>query len=167
MKYDIELMLKDVETTMKEKLNDCINAINAEKLLLDPADNLQISTIADDKYFASTMSKNRGLLNVKGFFVMYGISQTPVRGAQVGDEIEDLTITFEVCTFDNGDKNINNLFYQLLRYQRALKGVIKNTPEVFRNTAKPLITGLKPEVFPYDAKYAIISTGINLKASVA
>jgi len=163
MLYDEEFMISDIETLFKDKLNSEIDLVNAEKGSVS-GDALFIPNIPTDKYNFETM--NKSLLNYRGFFVMYGIADTPIKEQQQGNYIEDLTISFEVSTIDNGSKNLTNKFYQLLRYRRALKAVIMKNPEVFRGYATPLVGSLRPTAFPYDKQKAILSIGITIKASV-
>lgn len=160
MFYDEELMIKDIEAVMREKLNDEITAINTEK-----NDSLTLDTIPDDKYIFETLDSR--VLNYKGFFILYGLVDTPLREANIESFIEDVTITFQVATFDRGEKERKNTLYKLLRYRRALKQVIMKNSDVFRNYAKPLMASLKPDGFPYDRNNTILTIGIDIKASVS
>ncbi len=163
MLYDEEFMIRDIETLYKSKLNAEIDLINTEKGAA-PGDALFIENIPSDKYIFETLDSR--LLNYKGFFILYGIVDTPIREQQIDNFIEDLTITFQVATFDRGEKERSNTMYKLLRYRRAIKQVIMNNPDVFRNYAKPLVASLKPDAFPYDRKNIILTIGVNIKASV-
>lgn len=159
MFYDEELMIKDVEALLKSKLNDEIDCINTEK-----ADALTLDHIPDDKYIFETLDSR--ILNYKGFFIMYGLVDTPLREANVDNYIEDVMITVKIATFDRGEKTRQNTLYKLLRYRQALKRVIMKNSDVFRNYAKPLVASLRPDAFPYDNKSIILNIGIDLKASV-
>lgn len=163
MQYDEEYMVQDLEALFKAKLNTMIDCVNTEKGSVS-GDPLFIPNIPTDKYMFETL--DRSMNNHKGYFVMYGVSDTPIKAQQSGNYLEDLTIAFEICTFDNGSKNMKNKFYQLLRYRRALKAVIMNNPDVFRGYATPLVGSLKPTAFPFDKHRAILSIGIEIKASV-
>lgn len=163
MMYDEELMIRDVETIFKAKLNEQIDCINTEKGAVS-GDALFIDNIPSDKYIFETLDKR--LLNYTGFFILYGLVDTPLRDAQVDNFIEDVTLTFQVATFDKGEKARSNTMYKLLRYRRALKQVIMKNPDVFRNYAKPLMASLKPDAFPYSSKKIILTIGIDIKASV-
>lgn len=160
MLYDEELMIKDVEALFKAKLNDEIDCINTEK-----NDSLTLDHIPSDKYVFETLD-GKQLLNYTGFFIMFGLIDTPIRDANVENFIEDVTMTFQVATFDKGEKTRRNTMYKLLRYRRALKSVIKKNPDVFRSYAKPLMASLKPDAFPYSNKKIILTIGIDIKASV-
>ena len=109
---------------------------------------------------------NDDTFEIKGFFVLYGLVDTPVREASIDNFIEDVTVTFQVDTFDKGEKTRSNTMYKLLRYRRALKQVIMKNPDVFRNYAKPLVARLKPEALPDSSKKIILKIGIDIKASV-
>lgn len=159
MFYDEEMMIKDIETTFKAKLNAEIDCINAEK-----NDSLVLEYIPDDKYIFETLDSR--ILNYKGFFLMYGILDTPIKTPNENNFIEELTTTIQIATFDKGEQVRSNTFYKLLRYRRALKQVIMKNPDIFRGYAKPLMASLKPDAFPYDSKNIILTIGIDVKASV-
>jgi len=163
MLYDEELMIKDLETLYKAQLNPIIDAINTEKGAVS-GDALFIENIASENYIFETLDSR--VNNISGFFIMYGIVDTPLREANTDNFIEDLTMTLRVAVFDRGEEQRQNTLYQLLRYRRALKQVIVNNPDVFRGFAKPLVASLKPDVLPYINKRAIINIGIDIKASV-
>ena len=154
MMYDEEFMIRDIETLYKNKLNDEIDCINTEKGAVS-GDPLFMEHIPSEKYIFETLDSR--LLNYKGFFILYGLVDTPIREQNVNNFIEDVTITFQVATFDKGEKARSNTMYKLLRYRRALKQVIMKNPDVFRNYAKPLMASLKPDAFPYDRKNIILT----------
>jgi hypothetical protein len=158
MLYDEELMIKDLANLFKTKLNAEIDIINAEK-----NDDLALDHIPTDKYVFETLGE--GLLNYTGFFIMYGLVDTPLKEASTGNLLEDITVTFQVATFDKGEKERSNTLYKLLRYRRALKSLIIKNPDVFRGYAKPLLASLKPNAFPYDSRAIILTVGIDVKAS--
>lgn len=163
MIYDEELMIKDVEALFKSNLNDEIAAINIEKGAFI-GDALFLEDIPTEKYIFESLDSR--ILNYKGYFVMYGIVDTPIRDIQEDNFVEDLTMTFQVATFDKGEADRKNTFYKLLRYRRAIKTVLKKNPDVFRNYAKPQMASLKPDAFPYSNKRVILTIGIDIKASV-
>lgn len=161
--YDEEQMIRDLEMLFKANLNTEIGLINTEKNAV-PNDDLFMKDIESDKYIFETLDKR--LNNFKDFFVLYGLVDTPVRDASIENFIEDVVVTFQVATFDKGEKVRQNTLYKLLRYRRALKQVILKNPDVFRGYAKPLVNSLKPDAFPYDRSNIILSIGIDIKASV-
>lgn len=163
MLYDEEQMLLDIESTFKSSLNTEIDCINTEKGAV-PGDALYIEQIPTDKYIFETLDSR--ILNYKGFFVMYGLVDTPLREANINNYIEDVTATFQIATFDKGEKTRQNTLYKLLRYRRAIKQVIMKNPDMFRSYAKPLVASLKPDAFPYDNKKIILKIGVDIKASV-
>lgn len=161
--YDEESMIGDIETTFKAKLSAEIDCINAEKGAVD-GDNLFLEYINDDKYIFETLDSR--VLNYKGFFILFGLVDTPIREQNLNNLIEDVVITFQVATFDKGDKQRSNLMRKLLRYRRALKQVIFKNPDMFRGYAKPLMASLKPDAFPYGSKNIVLTIGLDIKASV-
>jgi len=152
-------MVKDIEALFQAQLPTEITAINAEK-----ADALVLDSIPNDKYIFETLDSR--ILNYKGFFIMFGLKDTPVRETNIETFLEEVEITFQIATFDKGEKERKNTLYKLLRYRRALKAVILKSPDVFRGYAKPLMKSLKPDAFPYDNKNIILTVGIDIKASV-
>jgi len=163
MFYDEEYMIRDVETLFKAQLNNEIALVNADKNAVS-GDVLFLEDIPSDKYIFETLDKR--LLNYTGFFILYGLVDTPIREVSTDNFIEDLTMTFQIATFDKGEKDRSNTLYKLLRYRRALKQVIIKNPDVFRDYAKPLMASLKPDAFPYSSKQIILTIGIDIKASV-
>jgi hypothetical protein len=162
--YDEELMIKDLANLFETKLNDEIDKINTEKGAV-AGDPLFIENIPSEKYIFETLDSR--ILNYTGFFIMYGLVDTPIREQNINNYLEDVTITFQVATFDKGEKERKNTMYKLLRYRRALKQVIMDNSEtVFRGYAKPLMASLKPDAFPYSSKKIILKIGIDVKASV-
>jgi len=159
MIYDEEYMIRDAETLFKAELNNEIALINTEK-----NDALVLDEIPADKYIFETLDER--LLNYKGFFVLYGLLDTPLREVSTDNMIEDVTMTFQIGTFDKGEKERSNTMYKLLRYRRALKQVIIKNPDVFRGYAKPLLKSLKPDSLPFGRGNIILKIGIDLKASV-
>ena len=121
MFYDEELMIKDLLAKMRSKLDGEITKINTEK-----NDSLVLDLIPDDKYVFQTLHKS--LLNYKGFFILFGLVDVPVSEASTANEIQEVVISFEVATFDKGDKDLSPLFFKLLRYRRALIKWSKTIP---------------------------------------
>lgn len=161
--YDEENMIRDIETLYKAKLNAEIDCINTEKGAVS-GDPLFMDQIPSEKYIFETLDKR--LLNYKGFFILYGLVDTPIREQNIDNFLEDVTVTFQVATFDKGEKERSNTMYKLLRYRRALKQVIIKNPDVFRSYAKPLMASLKPDSFPFSSKSIILTIGVDIKASV-
>lgn len=164
MTYDEEFMVQDLVDLYKEKLGAEIDCINAEKgaTLGDP---LFLAQIPTDKYVPTTMGVKQ-LLNYTGFWLSYGISDTPIKAQQSGNYLEDLMVSIEIATFDNGTKDSEIIFKKFLRYRRALKNVIMKNPDVFRGYGQPLVGSLKPAAFPYSSKKVILAIGLDIKASM-
>jgi hypothetical protein len=161
--YDEEYVIKDLETLFKAKLNTEIDLINTEKGAV-AGQPLYLDPIPAEKYIFETLDDR--ILNYKGFFLMYGLVDTPAREATQGSILEDVTVTFQIATFDAGELARSNTLYKLLRYRRALRAVIIKNPDVFRGMAKPTMASFKPSAFPYDNKNIIISIGVDIKASI-
>ena len=162
MIYDEEQMIRDIRNLFEANLNTEIGCINTEKGAVS-GDALFLEDIPTDKYIFETIDKK--LLNFKGFFVLYGLVEYAVEGANIESYIEGTTVTFQIGTFDKGEKERSNIMYKLLRYRRAISQVFMKNPDVVRGYAKPLVTRLKPDSLPFDRNYVIIKSGVDVKAS--
>lgn len=161
--YDEELALKDIIDEFKNGLNAQIDCINTNKGAA-PADSLYIPNIPDTKYIPVTLGVKQ-LLNYTGFFISYGIADTPIREASQVNYMEDFTVMVEVATFDSGNRNPEILYTQFLRYRKAMKNLIMKNPDILRGYGKLSVGSLKPAAFPYSNKKVILSIGLNIKAS--
>ncbi len=157
--YDEEMIIKDLITMVQNKLNDKIYQINIEK-----NDALILDSIPSDKYIFETLDSR--ILNYKGFFIMYGLVDNPIKEKSNGNIIEDITLTLQIATFDSGEKERSNTLYKLLRYRRALREIIIENPDVFRGYAKSLMASLKPNAFPFDNNSIILTVGVDVTASI-
>lgn len=159
MLYDEEMIIKDAVALFKSQLNAEIDLINTEK-----NDALVLEHIANDKYIFEAIGKD--VLNFKGFFMLFGTADTTIKDESNGNVIEDVVMTFQIGTFDKGEKERSNIFYKLLRYRRVLRSLILKNPDVFRGYAKASMVSLKPNALYFDEGNVILTIGINLKASV-
>lgn len=159
MVYDEENIIKDLIAMIKVNFNIKVAAINAAK-----NDALVLETIPDDKYIFETLDSR--LMNYKGFFIMYGLVDNPIKEKSDGNVIEDVTITVQVGTFDKGEKERSNTLYKLLRYRRVLREIIIENPDVFRGYAKSLMASLKPNAFPFDNNSVMLTIGVDVTASI-
>lgn len=162
MIYDEEFMIKDIRQLFVDNLNNEIDCINTEKGAVS-GDTLFLEHIPEEKYVFETIDKK--LLNFKGFFVLYGLIDYPVPDANIENYIIGTTVTFQIGTFDKGEKERSNLLYRLLRYRRAISQVFMKNPDVFRGYAKPLVKRLKPDALPIDSKNLILKCGVDITAS--
>lgn len=163
MIYDEEQMLRDVEQLFRDKLNAEIDSINACKGAV-VGDELYLDQIEDNSYIFETIDKS--IINFKGFFVMFGLMDTPPSKATIESYIIGTTIFLQVGTFDKGEKQRRNILYKLLRYRRAISQVFIKNSDVFRGYAKPLVTALKPDSLMIDNKNMILKSGVVVTASV-
>lgn len=160
--YDTEQVIEDIVSTFQSKLDNEITNINTRKNAVS-GDARFLESIASSKYVFETVSKQ--VLNFKDGFILYGLVDVPMNQEQLGNGVETTVVTFQVALFDKGEKGRTDLLYKLLRYRSALKEVVKNSPDMFRGFATPLITGLKPSAFEYE-KQIIFTCGIDISASV-
>lgn len=162
IRYDEEFILDDCIAAFKKSLNTEIAKINAEKLSI--GDTLVLDPIADDNYVFATLSESH--LNYKGFFLMYDLSDPgALKEASPEAQAEDATVTVMIGVFDQGEKERSNLLRKLLRYRRALREVVINSPDMFRGHAKPLLASLKPNAFEFN-RVIVLTSGVDIKASI-
>jgi len=163
MIYDEEMAFTDLINMFKNGLNAEIACINTQKNEI-AGNPLYIPEIPLDKYVPTTLGVKQ-LLNYTGFFVAYGIADTPINSQSEANYLEDFTIMIEVATFDYGNKDPEILYTQFLRYRKALKNLVMKNPEVLRGYGKINVGSLNPAAFPYDRNKVILSIGLNVKAS--
>lgn len=163
MIYDEENMIDDAVALFKAELTNEIDAVNLEKGAVS-GDALFLDNISNQDYIFETLDST--VLNIAGYFVMYGLKTTNPTSPSIDNFIDGVTMTFLVATFDNGEENRQETLKKLLRYRKALKQVIMKNPDVFRGYAKPLVASLKPDAFPFDRKNIILTMGVDIIASV-
>lgn len=163
MIYDEESMIKDLVSTLQAELNNEITKINIEKNA-SSGDELFLEPIQNDEYIFEVLDDS--VNNYKGFFLMYGLIDMPLRETSEDNAIEEVVLAVRIGTFDNGEKGRKNILYKLLRYRKALKQLFKNNPDMFQNYAKPIVASLKPDAFNFGNKRIIIQAGVNVKASI-
>lgn len=161
--YDEEYMIEDFIACMQANLNAEITLVNTDKGAV-AGDSRYLDQIPNDSYIFAALDETT--INYKGFFILYDLMDTPINKVQNSNALENVQLSFEVCTFDELNDNRNETLFKLLRYRRAVKNVVMKNPEIFRGYAKALMTSLKPNALPYSEKATILKAGIEVTASV-
>lgn len=157
--YDTEQMIRDLEALYKAQLNTEITAVDTDK-----ADSITLDQIPTDQYFMVVLNKR--VLNIRGFFIFFDITENPPQQVQLDNFQENVTLRVSACTLDSGQADLDELVFRLFRYQRAIKQVLFNNLDVFKGYSKPLVKALEPAAFPLSNKVDILSMGIQVTASI-
>ncbi len=158
--YDEENVLKDLLACFQANFTQAITCVNTVK-----NDSITLEDIPLDMW--SMVSLDSSVLNYRGFFIMYGFVDNKISEVQEDNWLEPVATRFEVCTFDNGERDRSETLYKLIRYRRALKDVLIKNPDVLRGYSKPLARSLEPTAFPYPGTQDfIISVGLDIQAMI-
>ena len=158
--YDEENVLKDLLACFQANFSTAIACVNTVK-----NDSIILEDIPLDMW--SMVSLDSSVLNYRGFFIMYGFVDNNLTEVQADNWLEPVATRFEVCTFDNGERDRSETLYRLIRYRRALKDILLKNLDVLQGYSKPLIKSLEPSAFPFPGTQDfIISVGIDIKAMI-
>lgn len=146
-RYDLESLLRDVETILKDELNAKITAINTEK-----ADDLSIDPIDAGAYFVQTLNDRAANCDP---FVLLGVEDLQAEGTGP-DTIEKPKISIVIVKADDGQDM--NITYRMLRYQRALRETIEEHWSGNTDGAKLQVSSLVP------VQFAMFNTDDNYRA---
>lgn len=142
-KYDVESFVRDIETTLKTKLNDVIDAINTEK-----NDTIILKNINDNAYAFQTLNDKVLSYSPFVFYYIQDIQGTGIGPATSQDIALEVVIILE-------DKQDHKFQYELLRYLRALIELFNNNFNNIKYSKKLTIESLTPVQFrlPNSSKY--------------
>jgi len=154
-RYDVEQMLRDIETLFKAKLNDEILIVDAEKadFVLDP--------INDRAWYLNQLPRTFSY----NPFIVWGLEEQPVTDTQPGNWITNNRFFLEAVVSDSGQKEAVALVWRLLRYSRALGEVARKNFDMFQGRAKAKVQSLIPTSFVLDGKL-YRAAGIRIEASL-
>lgn len=153
-KYDIELFLSDLETMMKSKLNDKIDAINTEK-----GDTL-INNINDNAWYFSQLPTNWSYKQ----FIIWGLQNIELNAQQNDAHIQTVSVFFEVAIPDGNENKTEAQIYKLLRYTRCLQEIVTENFDSIRHYGKLQVQSLPPTLISVGDK-SLKSSGVNITAS--
>lgn len=155
--YDTEDMLISIKDLLVNKLNDEITAVNTEK-------GSSLEAIPSDHIILQAPSDN--MLNFSSPFILYGLVADPkVKAAQVENYIEEATFHIEISCENINEIMDEELFFNLLRYNKALKNLFMKNSDLFKSYAKVFMESLTPTEFKYEGK-TFLSVGVSIKASI-
>lgn len=158
--YDEENVLKDLLACFQANFASAIACVNTVK-----NDSLTLEDIPTDQWLM--VSLDSSTLNYGDFFVMYGFVDNKITEVQEDNWLEPVAVRFEVCTFDNGERDRSETLYKLIRYRRALKSILAKNPDVLQGYSKPLAKSLEPTAFPFpNTQDFVISVGLDIQAMI-
>lgn len=141
-KYDVEMLLDDIEALLKSKLNTKIAAIEAEKTTLGKA--VGLDAINDACYFQQSWS-DKILQQTPAIF--YGLENIQTQGVNAGT-LEVFKIFVEVVLVDSGQDSYAKT--RIHRYSRALKEVFHENYDKLPFGNKTNIETVRPLSFTID-----------------
>jgi len=157
--YDLEQLVRDLETLFKAQLNTEISIVNADKA------DFALPLIKENAWYMNHIPK---VWN-HSEWIVWGMSNAPeTTDRQQDNRMREARIFFEVLIPDRGNNTEPN-FYKILRYSRALEAVAnKNFDKVGRGIVKLQVDQSVPVGFQVEGiSKPIISGGIIVKANMS
>lgn len=155
--FDTECFISKASELMKAKLNDELALIDTEKgdYIIDkinpnawPFQNL------NDEVFSYSN------------FCIWGLYDQPKQTDTLNNNsIKEIKLFFEVVTTDDGGPINENVFYRMLRYQRALESVAHKNFNKIWSGVKIKVDSLTPSSFDLDGK-TFRTSGILISAAL-
>lgn len=158
-KYDIESLLLDIETLLKNNLNNKITAINSEK-----NDSIVLAQIDSNAYFMQSLDGPEVNYNP---FIFYGIEaiSDEATGANFSFTPMRLSIAVALVMEDSGlDVNISR---RMFRYQRAIKEIFEEGFDSIPEGIKLTVQSQVPiELSLLNDSYKHKAIGVTIKADM-
>ena len=134
MKYDVERFYFDCVQIVKDKIDDVVDALNAEK-----SDNITISKPTANQFKGEMTSE---LLN-ENFFILHSLGDTSEINQEGGDLALPVKMIFYAVFSDpEGDEDT---LRKALRYTRALQTIFQENQEIGSQNVKIKITSHYPQ----------------------
>lgn len=161
MTYDLEALLSDIETLLKDKLNAKILAIENEKTSLGKP--IGLKEIAANAYFEQTWNDKVSQYTPAIFF---GVEEIAATGSGPVT-LEAYKIFVEVVVLDNGMDGFSK--NRVHRYSRALKEVFQENFDQLPWGTKTKIETVRPISFKLDLDSSdeIKVGGVSITTSLA
>jgi hypothetical protein len=141
-RYDVEMLLDDIETLLKANLNTKIATLEAEKVTLGKG--VGLASISTNAYVQQTWDDK--ILNLSPA-IFYGIETIETQGANAGS-VDYYKIFVEVVLVTNGmDTNAGRKIH---RYSRALREVFHENFDRLPWSNKTNIETVRPISFTID-----------------
>lgn len=162
-KYDIELLLSDLEALFKSKLNDKITAVNLEKNTLtdETNDNFNISSINNNAWYFHQLPSTWSYEE----FVVFGLQDISIEDGMPLGQIQKVSIFFEVAIVDAGENENESQIFKLLRYTRCLQEVATENFDKLRGYSNLTVDSLPPTLIEFSGK-KLKTAGIIISASI-
>jgi len=135
-KFDIESLLAEIETFMKDNLNTKLLAIDAEK-----NDGIVLKPVDSTAYFFQTLNEKVVNLNP---FIFYGVDDIDTVSDGPGT-LEDITIGVILVLADDAEDD--TVARRMLRYNRALKELFADNFDKTTNKVKLSVKAYPPTQF--------------------
>jgi len=156
--FDTESFLRASKKVMIDNLNAEIGKINSEK------SDFELDLINDEAWYFQNLGDE---IYSYPIFVVWGVLNMPETIEQTyGSRLRKETAFFEVVLIDSGDTLIENDFFKLLRYARALETVVQENFHQIWSGTKVSVSGLTPTSFEF-AGNVFRSAGISVEAVIA
>lgn len=157
VKYDVEQLIRDLETMFKANLNTKIGDINTQK------GDFNISTVNESAWFFQHIPQ---VWNYP-VFVIYGFQDIDSNQPQEDNMVQVAESFFEVVIPDSNKASSEAQVYQLLRYARALREVAHENFDSLRGYAKLTVTSLTPTAIELPNGKSLKASGIRISASIS
>jgi hypothetical protein len=155
-KYDVEVFLSDIETTLKNNLNTKLGEIDTEQ-----ADGITLKTLVSDAYFFQELNSKVANYNP---FCLYGVEDLGAASIE-GYSAREVTVSVVIVVTDDGEDR--NYAKRMFRYSRALQEIFEENFCLTENAVKLTIQNLMPVEFNMlNSSDSYRAVGINLKASI-
>lgn len=153
-RYDIESFAKDVEATLKSKLNTKITSINTEK------GDYDIDPISDKAYFFQTLNDKVNSFSPALFYYIDDIRSDGI-GPATSD---DISIEIVIILSNSND---GKQAYKLLRYLRALKELFNDEFNNVKSNRTVKVESLVPINFALQNSSSYVDgIGIRLTTTI-
>ena len=156
--YDTESFIKDVEILFKANLNAELLLIDTEKgdYILNP--------INENAWYLHNLQEE--VFSYSHFVLISMRSNVSVSEPSEYSYNKEVMLDIEICMPDEGDDDVTNIFWQLLRYTRALETIVFKNFDSFQGITKLKVNSLIPAEYPFKGKL-IRSAGVSVSAKMA
>lgn len=153
-RYDTESFLIDVESTMKNNLNNLITALNTEK------GDFNLDLVDDKAYIFQTLNDEVVNFNPAVFYYIDDIRSEGIDSATSEEIVVEVTIIMS-------DTQDGNMQYKLLRYLRVLKELFNTHFNKVHYSKKVIVESLVPINFKtQNSSNYLHAIGVRLTTSI-
>jgi hypothetical protein len=152
--YDLESLLTDVETVLKNNLNTKLASIDTEK-----NDGITLRTVNSNAYHLQTMDQKNANFNP---LILYGVDDNDAQPIGPANA-HSYNISVVLVLADNGSDAAFNVIKRLLRYQRAIKEVFQDNWTILNKATRLKVSELAPDLNSSE-EYKFV--GVRLEATL-